>query len=283
MLVPAAHEPRGHGGDDAGDVQRLAHEERRPAHEHRGRDDEVLVLQPAHDEHPHRADDRAHGEPAERQRDEAANGGSRAERAREGRRDREPEQHEPGRVVEQALALEDDRQSVGQAHPLQHRTRRDGVRRRNDGAERTAGGPGQGGQERVRDDGHDDRRAHHRADGQRQDADEVALELAERDEPRPVHEERRQEDREHQLGVERDLRQARNERERGTAHDERDGRGQPEAAREEVERDDREQHRDQELELGHRIHVHGHDLERRYREGSPTAIPAGSTDIQPIG
>jgi hypothetical protein len=72
-------------------------------------------------------------------------------------------------------------------HPLQHRSRGDGVRRGDDGTQRRARRPGQRWQERVRH-----HRDHHggeydSADGQRQDADEVAAQMSQGDEPGAIH------------------------------------------------------------------------------------------------
>ncbi len=130
----------------------------------------------------------------------------------------------------------------------------DRIGRRDDGAQRRARRPRQRRQQPVRHHRDHHGGEHHRADRQRQDADEVPAQVAQWDEPGAIHQQRRQEDDEHQLRIERDERQTRHEGERRAADDQRDRRRQTQPVGEVVQRDDREQHRDQQFEQCGRVH-----------------------------
>ena len=80
-----------------------------------------------------------------------------------------------------------DGKATGQADMLQHGARRYRIGRRDDRAQRGAGGPGQAGHQHMRDQRDDRRGEDDRAHRQRDDAQHMAMQVAERDEPGAVH------------------------------------------------------------------------------------------------
>jgi hypothetical protein len=165
--------------------------------------------------------DGAHREAADGQNEEALHRCGGAERAGHHRRNGEAKEHQTAGVVEQALAFQQDLQPPRQLHPLQHGTRGNGVGRRNDGAQRGAGRPRQCGKERMGHQRDDQGREEHRADRERDDADQVPAQMPKRDEPRAVHQQRRQEDDQDQARIERHGGQAREEGEQHAAGEQR--------------------------------------------------------------
>ncbi len=248
VLVPAHRETRGDGRDDARHMHGFAGDIGGPAQEDRDQHDEHAVLQALGEENPACGDQRADDHPADRDEGEALHGFAGMEHAAERRGDGEAEEDQARRVVEQALAFEQRFEPARQMNALQHRARRHRVGRRYDRAQCEAGGPGQVGQDHVHDHADDERREHHRADSQRQDAGKVAAKAAERGEIGAVHQQRRQEEHEREFGIERDLGQAGDEGECAAADEER-GRGRPaQLQRQPVESDDEREQSEDELE-----------------------------------
>ncbi len=99
------------------------------------------------------------------------------------------------------------------------------------------------------------RSEHHRTDGQRQDADEMAMQVAQGNEPGAVQQQWWQEDHQHQCGVERDGGCARDECQRCASGDERHRRGQVQAMRQIVKGNHRQQHRDYQFKQIHCFHI----------------------------
>jgi hypothetical protein len=171
-----------------------------------------------------------------------------AERARQRGGDREAEQHEAGRIVQQALAFEQHHQPARQRDALEHRLRGDRVGRRHDRAEREARGPRQRRHDPVHGVADRERRERDRADREQQDAADVALEFLPDGEICAVHQQRRQEHQQHELRVEVDGRQAGDERDADAAHQQRGGRRQAQSLRNAFERDDRDERQQNQLE-----------------------------------
>ena len=166
MLIPAADEAGGHGGDDAGDMEGFAQQIGRPGHQHGRGDHQIIVTQPPDQQHPDGADRAADHQPADGEQDEAFEAGDRAEAAGCDGGDGEAEEDQAAGVVEQAFALQQDRQAAGEMDALQHGAGGNGVGRRDDGAQRGAGGPGQGRHQGMGDRGDHERGEDHRADRQ---------------------------------------------------------------------------------------------------------------------
>ena len=166
MLIPAHRETRGDGRDDARHMHGFAGDIGGPAEQDRDQHDEHAILEALGEEDPARGDQRADDHPADRDKGKALDRFAGVEHAAERRGDREAEEDEAGRVVEQAFAFEQGFEPARQMDALQHRARRHRVGRRYDRAEREARRPGQVGKDHVDDDADDERRENHRADGQ---------------------------------------------------------------------------------------------------------------------
>jgi len=100
----------------------------------------------------------------------------------------------------------------------------------------------------MRDKSHDGAGEEHSANGKRGDADHVAAQGAERDEPGPIHEQWRQEDDEHQRRIDFNGGQARHEGQQRAARKQRHRWRQPEPVGRVMQRDDRHEHADHQLE-----------------------------------
>ncbi len=246
MLIPAHRQARGDGRDHARHMHGFGGEIGGPAQQDRDEHDEHAVLKALGEEYPARGDQCADDHPADRDKGKALDRFAGVEHPAQRRGDGEAEEDEAGGVVEQAFAFEQGFEPPRQMDAFQHRAGRHRVGRGDDCAEREAGGPGQLGKDHMHDHADDERREHHRADGKRQDAGQVAAKPAERGKIGAVHEQRRQEQHEREFGVERDRRQPRNEGERAAA-DEECGRGRPpQLQRQPVQPDDeREQPKDE--------------------------------------
>ena len=185
--------------------------------------------------HPGGRDRGADRDAAEGEHEEVADRLAGAERADQGRGDGEAEQDQAGGVVEQAFALQQRLQAAGQAHPLQHGAGRDRVGRRDDRAEREAGGKGEGRDQPLRHRRDDKSGEHHRPDRQRQDAGQVAAEAAEGGVIGPVEQQGRQEQDKDQLGIERDGGKTRHEGQRPAADQQRGRRRQVHPRRQQMQ------------------------------------------------
>ena len=145
------------------------------------------------------------------------------------RHDREPVDQQRAAVVEQALTFQDRTNPIRNRHGAEHSGGGCGVRGRDNGAERNGHGPAHGGLEPVRRHGDGDHGHGHGSQRQERDRRDVALEVAGRRVKRRVEQDRRHEQREHQLGVEPEIRSERHEGDRRSAEGEerREGRLEP--------------------------------------------------------
>ena len=101
--------------------------------------------------------------------DELPRGGSELDASRRRSRYGDPEQHQAGRIVDQAFTLQQRNETPGHGQAFQHGLRRDRVGRRHDGAEGEAGRPGEAWQHEMRDDADDQGRERDGADGKLED------------------------------------------------------------------------------------------------------------------
>ena len=129
-----------------------------------------------------------------------------------GDRERGAERDQCGRVVEQRLALEDRHDPAGQPDPAADRGRGDGVRRRDDGADREGDRPRDAGQQQVRHQPDPERRERDQPDREQQDRPPVGLEVDQRGALRRGVQQRRQQPEQHDVLGELDLRHARDVR-----------------------------------------------------------------------
>ena len=139
------------------------------------------------DRPPEGDDHEAHGRLAEVQRAGAGRGADRGD-------DGEAVHREGGRVVHEALALEDDHEPARKVQPAGDRGGGDRVGRGDDGAERDRHRPAQLGHQGNRHDRDRHGRGDHQADGQQGDRPDVAPQVADREEERAGEEDRRQEE-----------------------------------------------------------------------------------------
>ena len=134
----------------------------------------------------------------------------------------QPVDHQCGRVVDHALALENADDFSRHAEGTQDRKNSHWIRRRDDRAERDRGGPGEGGVHRVRDHGDRGRRYDDHDDGETNDWPDLAPEVTKRIGDCPGVKEGRNENEKQDVRLQRDFRESRNEREQETA-DHEDG------------------------------------------------------------
>jgi hypothetical protein len=233
-----------------GDVEHFADDIADPRGQYRRRDHQVGVIEILEKFHDQTAERGTHCHAAQRQDREACHRMSGAEGTGQRRRDREAEQYEASRVVQQALAFEQHHQPARQCDALEHGLGGDRIGRRDDRAEREACAPWQAGHDLVRDYADHQRREGDGADRQQQDAAEVAFEFGPDGEVGAVHQEGRQEHDQHECGIEHDGGQARHEGHGGTAYQQSGGRRQAQALREELQPDHRDERQQDEFE-GH--------------------------------
>lgn len=132
-------------------------------------DGEIDLLDALDHQHCAKCEDHADHQAADGDSEETDGRGAGAERAGQCRSDGEAEQHEPGCIIDEALALQQHDDPVRQRDLLQHRFGGDGIRRRNDRAERETGGPWQVRYYQMRDDADDERGEEHCANRKLQD------------------------------------------------------------------------------------------------------------------
>ena len=185
-------------------------------------------------------------------RHKAAGGRDKRERSRAHRHDREAIKDERRCVVRQSLAFEDDEEAPWKLHSPGDRQRRDGVGRRNDGAQDEADGPGKAQQEmRRRGDG--DRGEHDTADRQQRDRAQVEAELFPAHLHRVPIDDRRQHEQQDKIGGELQARQPRDQREPNAGDHKENGGGNLQSFRDDADQGYDGQKQDQNLKrLGHR-------------------------------
>ncbi len=257
----AEQQPRGDDGEHAGALHLLGEHVGEVGGEQRQQQLQPDVVQPAaHRQHQER-DDRADPDAAGHREPEALQGGPRSRRAAADGLQRDAEQHQRGRVVDQALALDDVHDRAGRAEPPEDPGGGDRVGRRDDGAEHQALG-----QPEPRD-----QRAHHERDGEGGRQDEAERQQRQRggdaaqgarvgEERAPV-DQRRQEHQEDEVGRQLPVGGSRQQPGERPDDDEHHRVGQAGAAGE----GDAQQHDDAEgeAEQGERVGLHGRALPRR--------------------
>ena len=203
LAQPAAREQtaddRGEHARDADGFGRQIRGERRQQRDHDG---DPGVADAREDPRARAPNDDADREPAEEHDEERAARVDERERAGGRRGDREAIDHESGRVVHQALALEDRHDAARHAHALEDGGRGDRVGRRHDGAECERAGPAERRHEHVRDDGDRASGEDHETEGEEEDRPQVGFEITQRREITARKEQRRQEHEEDELGWE---------------------------------------------------------------------------------
>jgi len=214
----------------------------------------MRVAEPGQDE----GASKAHGQPGRdaacRQQHEAARRVHPTERPCHGGGHRKAEQHDPRGVVDQALALQQHHDPAGQPQPGQHRLGRHRVRWGHDGAQREACRPGQPGHDQVRHDTHDQRRECHRAHRKLHDDPQVGAEVPPSRVVRAGHQQRRQEQHQHQVRVQRDPRRTRHQGKGAAAQHEGSRGRQVQAPGQQLQDDDGGQEQQHQLEQGDRGH-----------------------------
>ncbi len=220
-----------------------------------------VATKPRDDAHRHAR----HGEPRE-----AAERRPGVEGAGEGGGHREAVEHEAGGVVHEAFAFEDGDGLARQRHPREHRLGRDGIRRRDDGAEREAGGPGQAGGDRMGDHPDDQRREQHGPEGQGEDRPDRGAEIPPDGEIGRFEQERRQEQDQDQVRVEVEGRQARRDGERHAADHEGHGGRQAEPAGDQGQDQRGREQREHQFEQGDGCHAPAVDAAAL--RGKPEAV-----------
>jgi hypothetical protein len=115
------------------------------------------------------------------------------------------------RVVDQALPLEDRHYPARDAEPPEDGGRRDRIRWRDDRTERQRRSEAHRRDDRLRDETDGHRSEQHEADREQKDGPGVRPEVADRGEIGGREEDRRQEQREHQIGLQLDVGQVREE------------------------------------------------------------------------
>ena len=140
--VPADVEAGGDGREHARAADRLGRPVGEERGQHRKRDLDAGIADPAAQPQHEPADADPPGDLADDDRRESARRLRRREHPEAHRGDREAIEHQRGRVVGEPLALEDDEQPAGNREPARDRQRRERVGRRDDRAEHEAERPG---------------------------------------------------------------------------------------------------------------------------------------------
>jgi hypothetical protein len=120
-------------------------------------------------------------------------------------------------VVDETLAFEHGDEPRWKRIAIEDGFRGDGIRRRDDCAQRKAGGPRQRRREDMHGDGDRDRGERNGSQHERQDAQDLATEVRPRGVERTRHQQRRQHCRQHQVGVHVDGRVPSHQRDGGPA------------------------------------------------------------------
>ena len=278
--APAEIDAAADHGEHAGGTDLVGRDERPVGGEERDRHRGDRVADPAAD----LGDDVADGEP---DRDPA---GDRAEelehRARgrdalpHGRRDRDLVGDQGRRVVDQALALEDVDDSPRRADALKDRCGRDRVRGRDDRPERERDRPREL-DHLVGNDGDGRRRDQHEPDRVEGDRPRAVAQAAQVGEERGRVQQRRQEDQQHQVGVELDARDPRHQPEQQATEHERDRVRDPQPVGERVQPGGRdEQRRDDDLQVTHGRDCRGRAAATARGSERQVAAPGGVVGVQ---
>ena len=139
---------------------------------------------------------------------------------------------ERGRVVDQALALDQRHEPARDAEARGDRRRRHRIGGCDDGADHEADGPGEAADQGVAHRSHREHRREHEAQGEQRDGPRIGAQVAQRGEEGGRVEQRRQEADEHDVRPQRVVRDARDEPDREAAEHEQDRVRDPQDRRE---------------------------------------------------
>ena len=254
--VPAQVDAGGHGGQHRRDAERLGRQVGEVRRDERDRDLRRGVVERLAQQRDDVADDDADRDADDRVEHEAP--------ARLGHREapgdrgghRELVGDERRRVVDQRLALDDRHVAPRRADTRGDRRRRDGIGGRHDGAQHERGLPRHAVDDLVGDDGHAEHGEDHQADGEQADLAQVVAQLAQRGEEGGGVEQRRQDDDEHDVGVELHVGDAGDEAQRRAADHEQDRiRDLRVVGDDEQDRDGAQHREEHEVQVGLRDHA----------------------------
>ena len=254
--VPAEVDAGGHRGQDRRDAERLGRQVGEVRRDERDRDLRRGVVERLAQRRDDVADGDADRDADDRVEDEApARLGHREAPADRGRH-RELVGDEGRRVVDQRLAFDDRHVAARGADARGDRRRRDGIGRRHDGAQHERRLPRHAVDDLVGDDGHAEHREDHEADREQADLAQVVAQLAQRGEEGRGVEQRRQDDDQHDVGVELHVGDAGDEAQRRAADHEQDRiRDLPVVGDDEQDRDGAQHREEHEVQVGLRDHA----------------------------
>ena len=245
-----------HRGQDRRDAERLGRQVGEVRRDQRDRDLRRRVVQRLAQPGDDVADGDADRDADDRVEDEAPARLGQREAPGDRGRDRELVGDERRRVVDQRLALDDRHVAPRGADPRGDRRRRDGIGGRHDGAQHEGRLPRHAVDELVGDERHAHHREDHEADGEQADLAEVVAQLAQRGEEGRGVEQRRQDDDEHDVGVELDVGDAGDEAQRRAADHEQDRiRDLRVVGDDEQDRDGAQHREEHEVQVGLRDHA----------------------------
>ena len=182
------------------------------------------------------------------------------------------------RVVDQRLAFDDRHVAARGADARGDRRRRDGIGGRHDGAQHEGRLPRHPVDHLVGDDRHAHHREDHEADREQADLAQVVAQLVQRGEEGRGVEQRRQDDDQHDVGVELHVGDARDEAERRAADDEQDRIGDlPVVGDHEQDRDGAQHGEQHEVQVG--LCDHAHPLCRVATASAATPSPRPTKPI----
>ena len=269
---PRHRDREGDDGQHAGEMQMLGADPDSEGSHELQHDDARRVRDRAHrdavGQRQHRPDDETAEDPDQ---EGWADIGHR-EGAGHGRRDPEPVNQQRARIVEEALAAQDGRESVRQRDVAQHRERRHGIGRRHDGAQHDAGGPGHVRHQPFHHQGHGGRRRHHRPEGEAGDGAPMGTQVPHRGIVAGVQQDGGQEQGQGQFRIEDEVRHRRNEGETDSPQRQEDRIGGADPAGEARQEHGAEQDADDPLE---NHHVGGNAPSRRRDHLSGRKNPHG--------
>jgi hypothetical protein len=211
------------------------------------------------DEFERRRDDEADKHAARRDEDELNDRRGNRKFARRNGVQRQREQHERRRVIDDAFALDDGDHAARRAQFLHDGDRGGGVGRGENRPQDHRGRPGQGGDQPMRDGADRRHRRQHEADRQNEDRPQALAKLRPRQMQRGLVENWRQQDSEDDFRRDPDLWQLRNEGERRAADDQQYRIGQPQSPRDEGQRHAGHDQRDDDVNGKHFLRPGGPD------------------------
>lgn len=207
-----------HDGDDAGEMEFFGQDPDAEGRDELEDDRARRIVEAPEKTDEERAEQRAEDEAPDDHEAEGRQGGSRREAAGDHSGDRNPVDQQRRGVVEETFPLQDDDEAMRRAHAPQDGGRGDGIGRGDDRAQRHRCRPGQIRQEPSGDGGNGDRRYAHGDDDQAPDSPPSLAKIPHGGVEGGVEQDRRDEERQHQLRVERDLGRVGNEGDARSRH-----------------------------------------------------------------